>query len=77
MHLLESDPRLSRPITDDPNAPNPGAGDWLALIDATTVEAVPKALARIVDNAAFKPLVVSHGVYRLLFDLERGDLPKR
>ena len=77
MHLLESDPKLSRPITDDPAAPNPGAGDWFALIDATSVEAVPKAAARIVDNAAFKPLVVSHGVYRLLFDLGRSDLPTR
>jgi hypothetical protein len=77
MHLLESDPKLSRPITDDPGAPNPGAGDWFALIDATSVEAVPKAAARIIDNAAFKPLVVSHGVYRLLFDIERSGLPAR
>jgi len=77
MHLLESDPKLSRPITDDPSAPNPGAGDWFALIDATSVDAVPKAAARIVDNAAFKPLLVSRGVYRLLFDLGRSDLPKR
>ena len=77
MHLLESDPKLSRPITDDPAAANPGAGDWFALIDATSVEAVPKTAARIIENAAFKPLVVSHGVYRLLFDLGRSDLPKR
>ena len=77
MHLLESDPNLSRPITDDPAAPNPGAGDWFALIDATSIEAVPKAMARIVGNAVFKPLLVSHGVYRLLFDLGRSDLPQR
>jgi len=77
MHLLESDPKLSRPITDDPAAANPGAGDWFALIDATSVEVVPKTAARIIENAAFKPLVVSHGVYRLLFDLGRSDLPKR
>ena len=43
----------------------------------TAVEAVPKTAARIIENAAFKPLVVSHGVYRLLFDLGRSDLPKR
>ncbi len=30
MHLLESDPVLSKPITDDPSAPNPGARDWLS-----------------------------------------------
>ena len=63
MHLIESDPALSRPITDDPAAPNPGAGDWFVLIDATHVNAIPAALARITDNAALKPLVISSGVY--------------
>ena len=52
MHLIESDPALSKPITDDPSAPNPGAGDWFVLIDATDVSAVPAALARFTDNAA-------------------------
>src|SRR5437667_9610124 len=33
MHLIESDPMLSRPITDDPATLNPGAGDWFVLID--------------------------------------------
>ena len=75
MHLLENDPALSKPITDDPAAPNPGAGDWFVLIDATDVGAVPAAAARIKDNAAFKPLVVSHGVYRLMWDLAKSDLP--
>ena len=37
MHLIESDPALSKPITDDPSAPNPGAGDWFVLIDGTDV----------------------------------------
>ena len=76
MHLLENEPALSRPITDDPAAPNPGAGDWFVLIDATDVGAVPAAAARINDNAAFKPLVVSSGVYRLMWDLARSDLPR-
>ena len=40
MHLIESDPALSKPITDDPSAPNPGAGDWFVLIDGTDVDAV-------------------------------------
>jgi len=75
MHLLENDPALSRPITDDPSAPNPGAGDWFVLIDATDVGAVAAAAAGIKDNAAFKPLVVSHGVYRLMWDLAKSDLP--
>jgi hypothetical protein len=76
MHLLENDPTLSRPITDDPAAPNPGAGDWFVLIDATDAGAVPAAAAPIKDNAAFKPLIVSHGVYRLMWDLAKSDLAR-
>ncbi len=41
MHLIESDPVLSRPITDDPPVPDPGAADWFVLIDGTDVNAVP------------------------------------
>src|SRR6187397_651964 len=51
MHLLESDPALSKPITDDPSASNPGAGDWFVLIDGTEVDAVSPAAARVKDNA--------------------------
>lgn len=76
MHLLENDPALSRPITDDPSAPNPGAGDWFVLIDATDVGAVPAAARRINGNAAFKPLVISSGVYRLMWDLAKRDLAR-
>ena len=74
MHLIESDPALSKPLTKDAAASDPGAGDWFVLIDATSVHAVPKAAARIVDNAEIKPLVVTNGVYRLLFDLAKSDL---
>jgi hypothetical protein len=74
MHLIESDPALSKPLTDDPAAANPGAGDWFVLIDATGVDAVAPAAARITDNAAFKPLVVSSGVYHLMWDIAKGDL---
>jgi hypothetical protein len=77
MHLLENDPALSKPITDDATAPNPGAGDWFVLIDATDVNAVPAATARFSDKAAIKPLVVSSGVYRLMWDLAKSDLPRR
>jgi hypothetical protein len=45
------------------------------LIDATSVHSVPQAASRIIDNAAIKPLVVTNGVYRLLFDLAKSDLP--
>ena len=42
MHLIESDPALSKPLTDDPPASNPGAGDWFVLIDGTDVNAVAR-----------------------------------
>ena len=75
MHLIESDPALSRPITDDPSAPNPGAGDWFVLIDATHVDAVSAVAARFTGNAALKPLVISSGVYNLMWDLARSEVP--
>ena len=74
MHLIESDPALSKPLTDDPAAANPGAGDWFVLIDATGVDAVAPAAARITDNAALKPLMVSSGIYHLMWDIAKGDL---
>ena len=74
MHLMESDPKLSKPITDDPSAPNPGAGDWFVLIDGTDVEAAAATVARVSGNAALKPLIVSSGVYRLMWDLAKSDI---
>ena len=72
--LIESDPALSKPITDDPSAPNPGAGDWFVLIDATDVDAVPAAMLRFSGNIALKPLIISSGIYRLMWDLAKGDI---
>jgi hypothetical protein len=74
MHLIESDPALSKPITDNPAAADPGAGDWFVLIDATDVGAVPAASARLTSNAAFKPLLVTRGVYKLMWDVARSDI---
>src|ERR1700759_570539 len=37
MHVIENDPVLSKPLTDNPSASDPGAGDWFILIDATDV----------------------------------------
>lgn len=71
MHLLENDAALSRPLTDDPAAPNPGAGDWFVLIDATDIDAIPAAMAAF---ATFKSETVSSGVYQLMFDLTKSDL---
>jgi hypothetical protein len=76
MHLLENDPALSKPLTADAAASAPGAGDWFVLIDATNVGAIPAAAARISDNAAFKSLVISSGIYKLMWDLAKSDLPR-
>jgi hypothetical protein len=76
MHLIESDPALSRPITDDPPVSDPGSGDWFVLIDGTDVKVVSAALAaRLGNNAAVKPAVVSTGVYNLMWDLAKSDIP--
>jgi hypothetical protein len=74
MHLLESDPALSKPISDNPSAPNPGAGDWFVLIDATHVNAMPTAMSALgnVTGSA----VISSGSYSLMWDLAKGDLPR-
>jgi len=77
MHLLESDPVLSRPITDNPPISDSGSGDWFVLIDGTDVNAVSAVLAaRFENNAAFKPAVmVSTGIYNLMWDLAKSDIP--
>lgn len=71
MHLIESDPELSKNLTT-PDAPNPGAGDWYILIDGTDLGAV----SALVD-ARFKKLdvpVISTATYRLMWDLAKSDL---
>ena len=76
MHLIESDSALSRPIADDPPVSDPGSGDWFVLIDGTDVKAVSAALAaRLGNNPAFKPAVISTGVYNLVWDLAKSDVP--
>jgi len=73
MHLIESDPALSKPITDDPSAPNPGAGDWFVLIDGTDFGAVSAVMQRF-SGAALQPQIISSGVYRLMWDLGKSDI---
>jgi hypothetical protein len=79
MHLIENDPVLSRPITDDPPVSDPGAGDWFVLIDATDVNAVAAAkAARFTGKAAFEGgMQVSAGSYHLMWDLAKSDLAPR
>jgi hypothetical protein len=76
MHLIESDPVLSKPLTNDASASDPGAGDWFVLIDATDVDAIPAAIAaRLGDSTAFISAFISSGIYRLMWDIAKSDLP--
>ncbi|MGA2995322.1 hypothetical protein [Bradyrhizobium sp.] len=74
MHVIENDPVLSKPLTDKASDSDLGAGDWFVLIDATEIAAARDAVMRLTDNIAFKPLVVSSGVYRLLWDIAKADI---
>jgi hypothetical protein len=76
MHLMESDPELSKPLTDDPAAPNPAARDWYVLIDGTDPDAVAWLMAGRFDAviAATGATLVSSGTYRLMWDLAKADL---
>ena len=76
MHLIESDPALSKPLTDDPPVSDPGAGDWFILIDATNVNAISDAMAaRFAESAAFEGgIKVSSGSYHLMWDLATSDI---
>src|SRR6476620_2978094 len=74
MHLIESDPALSKPITDDSSAPNPG--DWFVLIDGTQVNAISVAIeARFAGSAFEGGIKISTGSYSLMWDLAKNDLP--
>jgi hypothetical protein len=74
MHLIENDPALSKPITDNPGVSDPGSGDWFVLIDATHVDAIVPVAARISGDPVVKPLLISNGVYVLMWDLARSDI---
>ena len=76
MHLIESDPVLSKPLTDAPPASDPGAADWFVLIDAVDVNAVAAATAaRFSGPSPFEGgIQVSAGIYKLMWDLARSDL---
>ena len=71
MHLIESDPVLSKSLTE-PDKPNPGAADWFVLVEGTSKAAVVELM-----ETRFKTLdipAISMGTYRLLWDLAKSDL---
>jgi hypothetical protein len=76
MHLIESDPVLSKPLTENPSVSDPGAGDWFVLIDATNVNAVSAVIAaHFTGPAAFQGgIPISVGSYHLMWDLAKSDI---
>jgi hypothetical protein len=72
MHLMENDPALSKPLTDNASDSDPGAGDWFVLIDGTNVAAIEAAVTALI--AAPELAVVSKGIYRLMWDLAKSDI---
>jgi len=55
--------------------PQSGAGDWFVLIDGTDLNAVSAAIAARLGDAAIKSAVISIGLYLLMWDLAKSDLP--
>jgi hypothetical protein len=76
MHLIESDPVLSKPLTDDPATHNPAATDWYVLIDGTSVEAIAAILAARFATAIVQAsaTLISIGTYTLLWDVAKSDI---
>jgi hypothetical protein len=75
MHLIESDPALSAPTKEISSAATTGTGDWFVLIDATDVNAASEAVgARFAQSDSFKSLMISNGIYRLMWDLSKCDI---
>lgn len=75
MHLIESDPRLSKPLTEDPPVSDPGAGDWFVLIDAINVNAVSATIAaRFAEPDFATGTLVVTGIYDLMWDLAQSDI---
>jgi hypothetical protein len=75
MHLLESDPNLSKPLTDDASAAHPGAGDWFVLVDGTNAQAVSAVIAARFVGVFPAAQTISTGTYNLMWDLAKSDLP--
>jgi hypothetical protein len=77
MHLIESDPALSKPITDGTAGPDPGAGDWFVLVDGTDVNAISAAIAARFSGPATLgsgTTQITAGVYNLMWDLASSDI---
>jgi hypothetical protein len=80
MHLIESDPTLSGPTAEIPAAGGAASGDWFVLIDGTSAGAIAAALAsRFTGTSApdISALQISSGIYELMWDLAKSDIPQK
>ena len=77
MHLIESDAGLSGPTAEIPAAT--GASDWFVLIDGTAANAISAVMAARFTGRATPtaPIVISSGVYMLMWDLAKADIAPR
>jgi hypothetical protein len=77
MHLIESDAALSGPTAEIPAAA--GASDWFVLIDGTEANAISAVMAKCFTGNAIPttPIVISSGVYTLMWDLAQADIAPR
>lgn len=72
-HLVEGDPELSRPLMTDADVA-PGA-DWFVFLDATNPDVARDALQSLIAATGVQDdIVVSTGLYRLLWDLSKNEL---
>ena len=74
MHLIESDPQLSKPLTEDASASDPGSGDWFWLIDHTDAYPPEFVAERLKKCERYIGSVVSTGSYRLMWDVAKSDI---
>jgi hypothetical protein len=74
MHLLESDPRLSKPLTANALASDEGAGDWFWLIDHTDATPPKFLYPRMKKCEPLIGAVGASGSYRLLWDIAKADI---
>ena len=75
MHLIESDPQLSRPLSENASASDAGASDWFWLIDHTDANPPKFLVPRIKKCEPLIGTMVSTGSYRLMWDLAKSDIP--
>jgi len=74
MHLIESEAALSGPTAELPAA----ASDWFVLIDGTEANPISTVLtAYFTSPTPLASMVVSSGLYTLMWDLTKADLALR